>query len=434
MAGFIDNSLYIPGAYKTNTCKVGDENVQGIMLEFNTYESLTSNVITADITLADTFNLLSNIPIKEGTIVEFEAGNIDGDTNVPETGSIKHKFEVVKIINHKTIKQDLQVYTLILASSGWSNNIKQRISKSFKQKKYSEIVQEVFSKYFDPSKGLDGSLDSKSIDVEETEGMYNIVVPYWKPLTLFNWLAARSIKGKACNFLFWEDLDQFNFKSIDKLMSAGPVATYYQQTQNIAARDKTSAYFNIEEVNFRDTADILFYGMTGIFGNRMIEVDYHEKIITDFSSKGKSGGCVELSDEFDYQSSFGSIKHADSGNPLVSGGISGAFKSDSRYTVVPKHLNIYNNMKEYDQKKWLRERISQRASLDYFGLDAWAIGSFVRKVGDKITFDYHSPEVQEGDPKEDTRFAKNYLVKAIRRKFNQTNYMMVMDLIKDNTL
>ena len=198
-------------------------------------------------------------------------------------------------------------------------------------------------------------------------------------------------------------------------------------------RSDQTGYFNAETVNFIDTMDILMYGINGMLGNRLLEVDFTKKLITDFTKDGEEGGCYQKDEPFSYASSFGKTKHADSsGKPLVDGGISEAFEANSKLSVMPKHSWLYNTTEHFEQEKWFRERFSQRAALDYFLVNIWCIGSFQRKVGEKITFMYHSPESGEATP--DKKVSGDYLVRAIRRKFDQTKYTMVLELAKDNSL
>lgn len=434
MAGYNSGFLSVPGGYDMKKLTVDGEGVFGLMIELNIYEDLSSNVMTGDLTLGDSFNLLSNTPFKEGSIIEIEAKNMSGDNKHPEAGTFKHKFEVIKIINRKTVKQGVQVYSLIFASGGWSSNCKTRVSRSFKQKKYSEIAQEIFDKDFKQAEGISGSLKSKSLTAEKSDGMFNIVIPNWKPLTIFNWLASRSKKSKACNYLFWEDSESFHFESVDKLMKEGPVAKYYHQTMNtsLSSGPYESGYYNVEEIKFRDTGDVIFYGMGGVFGNHLMEIDVTKKILIDYSDEGKSGGHIEQEKGFDYDSSFGAIKHADgSGSPLIDS--ASGFK-EARRTLLAKHTYAHNDMEDYKQDEWFTERISQRGSLDYFSVYIWAMGSFKRKVGEKIEFMYASVEPSQSTSKKDKKVSGNYLIKAIRRKFNQTQYVMAMDIIKDNSL
>lgn len=426
MAGYKGNKLIVPGGYDMKKLTVDGESIFGLMVELNLYEDIGTNIMTGDITFADSYNLLSNKPFKEGSIVEIEAKDMKG-TEHPESGSIKVKMEVVKIINRKTVKQDSQIYTLVLASGGWSSNVMNRVSKSFNQEKYSDMAQTIFDDYLKVGDAIGDGLDGGSLETDDSDGMYNVVIPNWKPLTALNWLAARSKKGKACNFLFWQDIDGYNFRAVDSLMKEDPVAKYYHQTQNTS--DEQNTYFNIEEINFKDTGDVLFHAMGGMFGNHLIEIDFTRKIMTDYSSEGKSGGMIEQEDEFTYEDSFGSIEHADSnGTPLFEE--SSKFSKASRRTLLGKHSYAHDDMEDYKQDEWFRERISQRASLDYSGLHMWAMGSFSRKVGQKIELMYHSPET--GPDKADVRVAKNYLIKAIRRKFDQTQFVMAIDLIKDD--
>jgi hypothetical protein len=173
--------------------------------------------------------------------------------------------------------------------------------------------------------------------------------------------------------------------------------------------------------------------MNGMLGNRMLEVDFTKKLITDFTKDGEEGGSYKKDEPFSYASSFGKLNHADGGGkPLVDGKMSKEFEANSRLTVMPKHSWLYNTTEHFEQEKWFRERFSQRAAIDYFLVNIWCIGSFKRKVGEKITFQYHSPESCEATP--DKKVSGDYLVRSIRRKFDQTKYSMVLELVKDNSL
>ena len=125
------------------------------------------------------------------------------------------------------VKQNQQVYTLKLSSVGWSNNTRTRISRGYKKKKYSDIVKEIFDDKLTIGTIHDTDYTSqKTLDIEETQGTYDVVIPRWKPFRCFDWLASRAKKNNACNFVFFESLQNFHFRSIESLLQDEAQFTY----------------------------------------------------------------------------------------------------------------------------------------------------------------------------------------------------------------
>lgn len=429
---------FSPGTYEIKKLTIADSvDVKWLMVELNIYEDLMSPCMTGDITIVDTKNLVANEPIVEGDVVEVNLacnsddkaqGSVDG-------GEIKAKFEIIKIMNRQKTKDNQQLYTLKFASAGWSNNVRSRISRAYKQKKYSEMVKDIFdSKFTGRFSGLTENIQEKDITIEDTDGTFNAIIPRWKPLTCFSWLAGRSTKGEACNFLFWEDKDAFHFESIEKLMKGDSVADYSVVIKNTNDTG-ASQYLAISDYEYMDTGEVLYYGLEGMFGNRMIMHDICNKKIFDFYPFGVEGDNMIMKEPFDYQDMFEELTHADDGAPLLDSDVTDTFSrspGNARLTVIPSHFKQWNKTKTFEYEKWVRQRISQKATLRYLKLRVWAIGNFTRKVGQKIKFNIPSPEAGNESSKNDARLQGNYLISAIRHKFDQDKHVLCMELMKDN--
>ena len=432
---------YSPGTYNINSVIIDDvENTKWLISELNIYEDLLSPVMTGDMTIVDTHNLLSNLPIIEGSIIKIDL-SCNSDDKAQATvdgGEIKGQFEVIKIKNRSKTKDNQQVYTIKFSSVGWSNNVRSRISRSYIQMSYSDIVEDIYnSKFTGDLVGLDpfGDIEQKKIDVEPTDGTFNVIIPRWKPITCFSWLAGRSRKGEARNFLFWEDKEKFHFKSIESLMGEDPVAEYsvvIKNTENVGE----SAYYAISEYQYMDTGEVLYYGLEGMFGNRMIIHDICDKKLFDYFPTGQEGDNYILKDQFDYQTMFENTTHTDGeGLPLINKDITDTFSEspgNARLTVIPSHYKQWDETKNFEYDKWVRERISQKATLKYLKIRVWAVGIFKRKVGDIIKFNMPSPEYDNTSAKNDPRLQGNYLITSLRHKFDVDKHIICMELLKDN--
>jgi len=435
MAGVIGGSEYSPGTYNIDKIEINGDDVKWMLIELNLYEDLLSPCITGDVSIIDTHNLLANTPFLEGDQINIslKCNNDDKMQSSVDGGSIDGMFEIIKIMNRVKTKDNQQMYTLKFASAGWSTNVRTRISRSYTQQPYSQIVQDIFDSKFMSPAGLRGGLKAKSLKVEDTEGSFNVIIPRWKPLTCFSWLAGRSRSQSACNWLFWEDKDEFHYESVESLMSKDSVATYTVAVKN---REKVSEqdYFAVSNYEYMDTGEILYYGLNGMFGNRLLIHDILNKKQFDYFPTGQEADNFILKDEYDYQEMFEELSHTGDGGPLVESDITDSFASDpgnARLTVINKHFKQWDETTDFEYDKWLRQRIAQKQIIKYLKIRVWAIGNFTRKVGDIITFNIPSPEAENTSEKDDPRLKGEYLVTALRHKFDTDKHVIVMELIKD---
>ncbi len=451
---------YAPGTYdfKKVYLRDHDEDIRFKTLEINIFESIFQPCMTADITVVDAENMVANYPITEGDVVDIHLSfntddkiqqNIDGE-------EIKCAMEVIKIVSRiKVTQQDVQTYTLRLASVGWSNNARTRISRSYNQKSYSSIVEEIFSDKFvtDGNYGLKGSDsefsggDAKGLDAEGTHGEYSVMIPRWKPIQCFNWLAGRSQSSgnkDAVNYVFYEDKETYNFKSINSLMEQGPTEKYYVKLQNVDKEDGRN-YQNIYSYKYEDTGDVLLNTANGTFGSRLIVHNMMTKEVDDHFQQGEWSLSYNIhgypsnqdefgvigTDKFSYTSEFGKTTHADE-IPLIPEEISDTLSNNpgnTRLLVRSTHRFQYDDIKTDHPEEWMRQRIMQKPQAKYIRLTINTIGNFRRKAGETIEIDLPSPEERKGEL--DARLKGKYLVTSVRRIFKPTKHDVVMEVMKD---
>jgi len=462
---FRDSSgVFAPGSYNFKKVYLRDHDIdiRFKVLEINIYESIFQPCMTADITILDAENMVANYPIIEGDVIDIHL-SFDEDDKIQQNidnAEIKCAMEVIKITERiKTQNQDTQVYNLRLSSIGWSNNMRTRISRSYNKKKYSDVVKDIFdSKFITPGMyGLSGNYseftdkDAKQIDIEETHGSYSVIIPRWKPIQAFNWLAGRSQSSKnknAVNYFFYEDKDQYNFKSIDTLISKDAVATYYVKLQN-AKKDDIRNYFNISDYSYKDTGDVLLYGSSGAFGSRLIVHNIVTKEVDDHFSQGEWSlnynihgypankdefGCIGT-DKFSYLNEFNKLHHVDK-NPIISEEVAETLSTNPGNTRLLVHSTQryqYDGLKTDHPEEWMRQRIMQKPQVKYIRLTVNAIGNFKRKVGDVINIELPSPEGnRKGAEIKDKRLKGKYLVTSLRHVFQPKNHKIIMECMKES--
>jgi len=441
------SGLFAPGTYdfKKVLLRDHDIDIRFKVLEINIYESIFQSCMTADITIIDADNMVANLPITEGNIIELElACNEQDKIQQSADGSdIRCVMEVIKITSRiKTSQQDVQTYNIRLSSVGWSDNVRDRVSRSFINKSYAKIVSDIFyDKFFNENvDGLQGKFsqeDKKTCTIDPTVGEFSVIIPRWKPITCFNWLAGRSqsnMNKDAVNYFFWEDKDHYNFRAIENIMNEAPVDTYYVKLQNIQ-RDDPRNYMNIVNYSFADTGDVLLYAMNGTLGSRLITHDIVSKQVVDHTSDGFYSLDYNVTGEpFDYVDEFDKLTHVDSGGlPLIDETVSSTLSDDpgnTRLFVQNKHMYGFTEMKDVKCEEWLRQRTMQKPLLKYIRMTIATLGNFKRKAGEIIKIELPSPEEEKGVL--DKRMNGHYLVTSVRRIFKPSKHECVMEVIKDS--
>lgn len=447
MASKDSQGMFAPGSYEFKKVLLRDHDidVRFKVLEINIFESIFQPCMTADVLLLDAENMVANLPIAEGDVMEIHLAcnpedkiqqNVDGE-------DIKCTMEIIKITTRvKTTSQDVQTYNIRLASPGWSDNVRTRISRGYKSKKYSDVVQELFGEKFNHPliNGLKGRLqpnDKKQIVCEPTNGQFSFVIPRWKPIQTFNWLAGRSqskSNPSAVNYVFYEDKEQFNYCSIESLLAKGASEKYYVKLQNVDKYDSKN-YQNVFSYEYHDTGDVLLYAMNGTLGSRMISHNIVSKQVNDHATQGFYSLDYNVTDErFDYVDEFYGLSHCDKrAMPLIDEMVSETLSSvpgNTRLFVQPKHFQGFGDMDDDKSEEWLRQRTMQKPLLKFLRLTLHTIGNFRRKAGEVITLELPSPEESKGD--KDARLNGNYLVTSVRRMFKPSKHEIVLEVMKDN--
>ncbi len=464
MASKTESQYYAPGTYNFKKVFLRDHEVdiRFKVLEINIYESIFQACMTADITLIDADNMVANFPIVEGDIVELHlAFNSEDKIQQKMDGEdIKCVMEIIKITSRiKLHNQDTQTYTLRLSSIGWSNNVRTRLSRSYTNKKYSDMVRDIFDTKFNlgPKLGLYGqysdfhSYDMKKLEIEETHGEYSVVIPRWKPIQAINWLAGRSQSKEnknAVNYVFYEDKNQFNFTSISKLIQADidPDKDHlFVKLENVDKTDPRN-YHNIHSYSYEDTGDILAYSANGSFGSRLIVHNMVSKEVHDhfpsgiwslnYNIHGYPANQDEFgvigSDPFSYHEQFPKTSHTDR-HLIIPEPVSKTLSQDpgnTRMLVHSIHRYQYDGLKTNHPEEWMRQRIMQKPQAKYIRLSIKTIGNFRRKAGQMVHIKLPSPESRKGE--EDARLTGKYLITTVRRIFKPTVHEVVMECMKDS--
>jgi len=185
-------------------------------LEINIYESIFSNSLTGNITIASTNDLVQNMPFigQEQLLLKISTPTLD--TPIDFT---KNAFMIYNVSVNTELSAGAAVYVLEFCSPELLRNNRVRVSKSFTDTP-SKILQNIMtdSRYINTT---------KKINLEKTSGIKNIVVPNQRPFDFLRCLIqdCKSEKGSP-HYLFYETVRGYNFRTLQNLYKEGTKSTY----------------------------------------------------------------------------------------------------------------------------------------------------------------------------------------------------------------
>jgi hypothetical protein len=251
----------------------GELDITNIFLSFNIYEDLFSYFKTGKIVIQDTNDLISTLPIYGNEIIEiyFESNN-----NTVDRKKLIQRFSVYKLeqdLSSTARDRSAKVFVLYLISEEAITNEKCALSKRMNRDSI-DVMSCILT---------DCLLSSKEFIYEVPENKLDFISNFWKPTRIFKYYEDKSYNNFH-DYIFFENRDGFNFKSISQMMSNNTTheitfldvqdSMYNYNISKIYQMDK---YFNIMEMLQNHYFGNTFY--------KLSDTNYgYKKVINDFIS------------------------------------------------------------------------------------------------------------------------------------------------------
>ena len=258
-------------------------NIKDMIEEYNIFEDILSPTISAKILVNDVFNLPDSFPIIGGERIRLIFKTpINADFCEQEFVVYKVGERLIDTTSH----EKLTGYWLFLCTPDRYRDSFTEISQSYKGL-YSEILEKVLTQI----------KSSKSLEKDDTTGTVSFIAPYWSPLKIGSWITSRAYGSDMENFLFYETLDSYHFKSIKKIYAQEPHAKFFiepKQAGETIGDDKS--FRTVAHWEYPASINRLQQHMSSVFGTTVYEFDATTK---NFQKT-----------EFDYSTMFADEKFA----------------------------------------------------------------------------------------------------------------------------
>ena len=197
------------------------------------FEDIMSPTISMNMKITSSFNFVSELPIRGGEMISMEVETLSGTLKfgsvekgqgiVPGSGEL-YVYKLENVDQPSTA----QSFTLKITSPEYFANETSRCMKKYKSATIDIHVKDIL--------GNTMQIDSDKFDdlIESTTNSYSFIGNTKKPFHTINWLCSKAIKGSkqgvsgegqqakavgTAGYLFFENQEGFNFKSIESLVS-----------------------------------------------------------------------------------------------------------------------------------------------------------------------------------------------------------------------
>jgi len=396
---------------------------------FEITEDLFQNNLTGVVSNIDASNIVSNFPLtgQEYLFITFAT---PGSAN-----EIELAFLIDKVIDRAPLRnKQSQFYDIHVVCPTFHCHLFSDVSKAYTGN-ISTIVSDIFKNYINSGSG---DTRKELISNEKTVGEQNIIIPSWSAFTAINWLAKRATaenNPKVCDYVFYQDLDGFHFKSISSMFNTDPMQTYIYGADNARdfIRDTPNSEINMQE-SFQNIRKLVACGFDR--SRETLKGTYSSNLLVhDIVTKSYDKVDYKYLDDFDTTPNL-------NGNPIMPKNNIYSDKVNSKHYFTPSHLNLYGEPSGSEEnsgndgvENWLQRHDAQINQFLSSSIEIDVAGDTNRRVGDKVFAVVNSFESldEQGRSKLDHLITGNYIVTKIKHTIHKTTgHTLKMKLCKDS--
>lgn len=416
------NKLSIPGQCNILSVVLKSYNgmeidIRNHLLEIVIHESFDNACLSGYIQVLDNLNFVRNIPLIGNETLHLQFATPSRPEPIDQTFFC---YKVDSRIESESNK-GMAVYKIYFVSQEFVNASKKKISLSFSNKKYSEMVSSLYLQYCKIKKPL---------IVQETSAKKHLVIPFMKPFDAIDMICRKSISKdlQDVSYIFYESFDAFNFCTINKFaVGVRPVVRYTWYRQGMSPSGGGSAYRDIQEDFYRiESYDIVAINNTmnniknGLFGSYLLIHDSTFKTVT--------------SNTFSYNNDFYKI------NTIYNEGILPRNQDQfskfnmAHYRMYPRQSYAFDDVEvndDYDKNVLLRN--AHLAHLENSRINILVAGDSNRRVGELV--EARIPSIEPGGKNDDIYdpyLSGYYMITQITHMISKSQYKMRLFLERDS--
>ena len=404
------------------------------ILEFDYYEDILKQSVTATMKIASSFSYVNQLPIRGGEKVELNISTSFGQTKFEGDNALY----VYKVSDHKTSRMVEECVLHLTTLENFSNQ-STRCMKKYNFQGIGEHVKDI----------LENTLQTKKdFKIEPTANSYTFIGNSKKPFYTLTWLGSKSIsqvseksgvsgegkeglnKGTA-GFLFYENYDGYHFRSIDSL-----VANTQIQDGKSDAEPKFKYSFKgkvIEAGNLKNNITIADYGLRkniDLRGALKIGMYCNQFYYYNTQSNELSLYNYKLKEEIKNATKLGSQESITVNSQFADVPTRTMFRTSDHGTLNPSG-SLTESQSDSGGDAILAKSVSRINLLFTQALNILVPLNVRLKVGDLIYCEF--PKIEAGQSTEvDDQMSGNYVIREVHHHFVANQNTSSLLLMRDS--
>lgn len=378
------------------------------------YESMFSNVLTGAITIEDRNNLIRNAPLIGRERIELVY-------KTPSTEEIRKKFFVYDMsVAQRVPGKEQMIITLQFASVQYLMDHSTKISRSYKNRRWSDAVKSLFKDYLKSSDNESGLVVQR-----DTLPKTSFVLPYWSPLQSINWISTKCENYGNCDYVFFEGMDNFYFVSLSYFKKRRSTPIYYSYTldgeDRGADKDMNSTLRKIISYTIENNGNNKSeMEIEGVFASNTLVHDVTTKTIREKT--------------FFYSKDFKEASRL-SENPIAPMSYASNVPASNKYTFTQNSLFMHDRIRQQYDPFHSQKRRSQLLRNNAKVLNLEVFGDTRRRVGEILKVEILSPEFLPEKKMEvmDGTISGLFLLTSIGHQINKIDgHHMTLEVMRDS--
>jgi len=388
------------------------------------FEDILSPCVTMTLQIVSQYSIFNGLPIRGGEVVTFDTETYSGDFTLDGDFSL-YVYKVSGIISDA----NKETFTLHLVSREGLTNETARVQRKYQLRPINEHVTTILRDVLRTNK-------FRSQNIERTSNSYSFIGTLKKPFYVLTWLGPKGIPSTSSSgrsgtrargvsgFLFYENKDGFNFRSIDSLVSATRNQVGSTSRENILRYSYSQATtidnngdFSILNYSFEKNIDLMKSLRVGMYANITYFYDLYRNRIDGITYKlneeiqSKLGGQGQLNypQEFGNRPSRILFRTSDAGVVQSNGSTT---ESGRDAVDMAKSFSRYNLLFTQALNMIVPLNVNLKA------------GNIVYAQFQKVD------AAKTGEPDEEQ--SGNYLIKELRHHFEGGQMVTSLKLVRDS--
>lgn len=378
-------------------------------------ESLYMPTMNGSITITDDFDHYEALPIIGQEIVQIEVEAF-------EERIYTFTFAVYKVSNVQKLNSRTSRYTLYFVSEEQILNENLRLTRSFANMKYSQMMNEIL---------VNEIGTEKDIAIDATQNSNTYVTPNIRPFKAIKQITRKSIsaRNEQSNYVFFEDRRGFIAAPLMSLALAEP-KYQYRMNENVSKDNNQSPTIadplTIFKLDISKQTDTLSLLSNGLFASSLYTIDPIRRKIESY--------------DYDYFSEFDSADHMNE-HPLFVEQDYFSREGNQYFTYTTENIQDSDYVKSHDssivpeQSSLFRmKRRIQNQSFSNYVLNMSIPGNALLFVGDVIEIDMVAAANKRDERRNRMISGKNLVSSITHVLTGSRGYIQRIETVKDSVV